>query len=166
MNNIILIGMPGAGKSTVGVILAKVLGYKFVDADLLIQEKEDRLLHEIIKAEGIDGFINIENQVNSSITAHKSVIATGGSVVYGKEAMKHLQKIGTVIYLKLSFDELNKRLININNRGVIMKDGQTLYDLYLERTPLYEKYASITIETDGCSVEDSVRKITQKLDKK
>lgn len=165
MNNIILIGMPGAGKSTVGVILAKVLGYKFVDADLLIQEKEDRLLHEIIKAEGIDGFINIENQVNSSITAHKSVIATGGSVVYGKEAMKHLQKIGTVIYLKLSFDELNKRLININNRGVIMKDGQTLYDLYLERTPLYEKYANITIETDGCSVEDSVRKITKSLTK-
>jgi shikimate kinase len=165
MNNIILIGMPGAGKSTVGVILAKVLGYKFVDADLLIQEKEDRLLHEIIKAEGVDGFINIENQVNSSITAHKSVIATGGSVVYGKEAMKHLQKIGTIIYLKLSFDELNKRLTNINNRGVIMKDGQTLYDLYLERTPLYEKYANITIETDGCSVEDSVRKITKSLTK-
>lgn len=166
MNNIILIGMPGAGKSTVGVILAKVLGYKFVDADLLIQEKEDRLLHEIIKAEGVDGFINIENQVNSSITAHKSVIATGGSVVYGKEAMKHLQKIGTIIYLKLSFDELNKRLTNINNRGVIMKDSQTLYDLYLERTPLYERYAEIIVETDGCSVEDSVRKITQKLDKK
>lgn len=159
MNNIILIGMPGAGKSTVGVILAKILGYKFVDADLLIQEKEDRLLHEIIKAEGVDGFINIENQVNSSITAHKSVIATGGSVVYGKEAMKHLQKIGTIIYLKLSFDELNKRLTNINNRGVIMKDGQTLYDLYLERTPLYEKYTDITVETDGCDIEETVRQI-------
>ena len=141
MKNIVLIGMPGVGKSTIGVILAKELGYQFVDADLLIQKQEKRLLKEIISEEGIEGFIAIENQVNASIEANRTVIATGGSVVYGREAMEHLGEIATVIYLKLSYKALRKRLGNLKNRGVVLRDGQTLKDLYEERVVLYEKYA-------------------------
>ena len=139
--NIVLIGMPGSGKSTVGVILAKVLGYTFVDSDLLIQKEEKQLLKDIIAREGQDGFLRIENRVNKSIDTEKSVIATGGSVVYCQEAMEHLKKIGTVIYLKLDYQILNRRLSNLIGRGVVLKKGQTLKDLYEERVPLYEKYA-------------------------
>ena len=130
MENIVLIGMPGVGKSTVGVILAKELGYQFIDADLLIQKQEKRLLREIIAQEGVDGFIQIENQVNASIETDRTVIATGGSVVYGREAMEHLKKISTVVYLKLSYQALKKRLGNLKNRGVVLREGQTLRDLY------------------------------------
>ena len=122
-DNIVLIGMPGVGKSTVGVILAKVLGFQFVDADLVIQEKEGKLLREIIAEEGPDGFIAVENRINSEIEAHHSVIATGGSVVYGKEAMEHLRQIGTVIYLKLDYADIDRRLSDIKGRGVVLKDG-------------------------------------------
>ena len=115
-DNIILIGMPGVGKSTVGVILAKILGYRFVDTDLVIQQTEKRLLKDIIAREGVDGFIEVENRINSQISAEKSVIATGGSVVYGKEAMEHLSEIGTVVYLKLDYRKLKYRLGNIRNR--------------------------------------------------
>ena len=138
-NNIVLIGMPGVGKSTVGVILAKVLGYQFVDADLLIQKSEGKLLKDIIAEKGTDGFIEVENCVNASIQAENTIIATGGSVIYGKEAMAHLKEIGTVVYLHVPFATLEKRLADIKGRGVVLKEGQTLYDLYLERTPLYEK---------------------------
>ena len=137
-NNIVLIGMPGVGKSTVGVILAKVLGYQFVDADLLIQKSEGKLLKDIIAEKGTDGFIEVENRVNASIQAENTIIATGGSVIYGKEAMAHLKEIGTVVYLHVPFATLEKRLADIKGRGVVLKEGQTLYDLYLERTPLYE----------------------------
>ena len=113
------------GKSTVGVILAKELGYQFLDADLLIQKRENRLLKEIIEQEGVDGFIEIENQVNASIEADRTVVATGGSVVYGEEAMAHLKKIATVIYLRLSYEELEKRLGNLKNRGVVLREGHT-----------------------------------------
>ena len=112
-DNIVLIGMPGVGKSTVGVILAKVLGYQFVDADLVIQEQEGRLLHEIIAQDGTDGFIEVENRVNASIEAHHAIIATGGSVVYGKEAMEHLAEIGTILYLEVPYAALEKRLADI-----------------------------------------------------
>ena len=139
MNNIILIGMPGVGKSTLGVVLAKVLGFQFIDADLLIQEQERKKLHQIIKEVGINGFMEIENQVNASIEAERSVIATGGSVVYCRQAMSHLKEIGTVVYLKVSLSTLEKRLGNLKRRGVILKKGQTLKDLYEERVPLYEK---------------------------
>ena len=144
-NNIVLIGMPGVGKSTVGVVLAKVLGYQFIDADLVIQEEEGKLLHQIIAEVGTEGFIEVENRVNASIQAEHAIIATGGSVVYGKEAMEHLKEIGTVVYLKLPFEVLNRRLKDIKGRGVVLKDGQTLKDLYEERVPLYEKYADVTI---------------------
>ena len=137
-DNIVLIGMPGVGKSTVGVILAKMIGYQFTDVDLLIQKQEGKLLHEIIAEKGTDGFIEIEERVNASIEASHTIIATGGSVVYGKKAMEHLSCIGTVVYLKVPYDTLEKRLEDIKGRGVVLKEGQTLRTLYDERTPLYE----------------------------
>ena len=158
-DNIVLIGMPGVGKSTVGVILAKVLGYQFVDADLVIQKEEGKLLHEIIEEVGTEGFIEVENRVNSSLEVEHSIIATGGSVVYGKEAMEHLKEIGTIIYLRLPFEVLNRRLHDIKGRGVVLKDGQTLEDLYAERTPLYEKYADVVVDEYQLNVEETVEKI-------
>lgn len=162
-NNIVLIGMPGVGKSTIGVILAKVLGYQFLDADLLIQEQEGKLLKDIIAEVGTDGFIEVENRVNASINCTKTIIATGGSVIYGQEAMEHLKEIGTVVYLKVSFSILKKRLSDIKGRGVVLKDGQTLYDLFMERTPLYEKYADIQISEEGLNVEETVDLLVSNL---
>ncbi len=163
MNNIVLIGMPGVGKSTVGVILAKELGYQFLDADLLIQKRENRLLKEIIEQEGVDGFIEIENQVNASIEADRTVVATGGSVVYGEEAMNHLKHIATVIYLRLSYEELEKRLGNLKNRGVVLREGQTLKDLYEERTKLYEKYADLIVDEENKGIEETLQAIVKVL---
>ena len=128
--NIVLIGMPGAGKSTVGVVLAKRLGLSFLDSDLVIQEREGCVLHEIIEKEGLDGFNGIENQVNAAIDVKRTIIATGGSAVYGKEAMQHLHEIGEVFYLKLSYEELKSRLGDLSERGVSIREGQTLLDLY------------------------------------
>ena len=161
--NIVLIGMPGSGKSTVGVILAKVLGYTFIDSDLLIQKEEKKLLKEIIAREGQEGFLRIENRVNASIETENSVIATGGSVVYCEEAMKHLQEIGTVIYLKLDYQILKKRLSNLIGRGVVLKDGQTLEDLYKERVPLYEKYGEYIIDEKNTDAEGTLQKILEVL---
>ncbi len=155
-NNIILIGMPASGKSTVGVILAKILGYNFVDADIVIQEKEGRKLAELIETEGIDGFIDIENRINSEIEVEKSVISTGGSAVYGKEAMDHYKNIGKIVYLKVSMDILTKRLSDVKQRGVVMREGQSLVSLYNERTPLYEKYADIVIDEGNKTMEEVV----------
>ena len=163
--NVVLIGMPGVGKSTVGVILAKVLGYEFVDSDLLIQKAEKRLLREIIAQEGQAGFLKIENRVNASIDMEKTVIATGGSVVYFTEAMEHLKKIGTVVYLKLDYEILKKRLGNLRCRGVVLRKGQTLKDLYDERTPLYEKYADIVVDEKNLNIEETLQKILEKLEK-
>ena len=162
-NNIVLIGMPGVGKSTVGVILAKILGYRFVDTDIVIQENENKLLKDIISEKGIDGFIETENKVVKKLKADKSVIATGGSVVYGEEEMKHFCEIGTVIYLKLDYYKLKYRLGNIKNRGVVIRKGQKLSDLYSERCPLYEKYADIIIDENGKNIEKTVNNITQAL---
>lgn len=166
MNNIILIGMPGAGKSTIGVVLAKVLGYQFLDSDLLIQKQEKRKLREIISQEGNDGFQKIENRVNASIETENTVIATGGSVVYCKEAMEHLKSVGTVIYLQLSLDSLSRRLGNLKGRGVLLKKGQTLRGLYEERSPLYEKYADIVINEEGKDLEASLQLILETLGEK
>lgn len=161
--NIVLIGMPGVGKSTIGVILAKELGFEFMDSDLLIQKQEKRLLKEIIEQEGTDGFLRIEDQVNASIDAEKAVIATGGSAVYGEKAMAHLKEIATVIYLKLPFGELEKRLGNLHNRGVVLRDGQTLRDIYNERSVLYEKYADIIIDETGKDIEETLSQIQKTL---
>ncbi len=158
-NNIILTGMPGVGKSTVGVILAKELGYSFVDSDLLIQEKYNCLLKYLIRRKGVDGFIAAEAEVNASIDTDRSVIATGGSAVYSEDGMRHLKNAGTVIYLRLSFEPLQKRLGNLRNRGVILREGQTLQELYEERKILYEKYADIIIDEDGKDIEGTVSAI-------
>lgn len=163
-DNIVLIGMPGVGKSTIGVVLAKALGYQFVDADLLIQEAEGKLLSELIEEHGTDGFIEIENRVNSQIQTHRSVIATGGSVVYGKEAMEHLKSIGTVVYLKQNLRVLQRRLRNLKGRGVVLKEGQTLVDLYKERTVLYEKYADITVDQYKQSIEQTLKAVRKALE--
>ena len=162
--NIILIGMPAVGKSTVGVILAKLLGYSFVDTDLVIQKSEGKLLKNIIAENGIDGFIEIENRILSKLDIVNSVISTGGSVIYGDEAMKNLSRNGIVIYLKLDYNKLKYRLHNIKNRGVVIREGQSLSSLYRERAPLYEKYADIIIDENGCSIEKTVNKIMDSLD--
>ena len=157
--NIVLIGMPGSGKSTVGVILAKVLGYTFVDSDLLIQKEEKRLLKDIIAKEGQEGFLKIENRVNKSIYTENSVIATGGSVIYGEAAMEHLKSIGIVVYIQVDYEALEKRLGNLLKRGVAIRKGNTLRDLYNERAPLYEKYADITVNARGKGIREVVETI-------
>lgn len=159
MDNIILIGMPGAGKSTVGVLLAKALGMNFIDSDLLIQEQEKKLLKDIIAQRGLEGYLEVENQVNRDIRTNHSVIATGGSVVYCPEAMEHLGRIGTIVYIKLDFDTINDRLGNIRQRGVVLKEGQSLRELYEERCPLYEKYAHLILDGQGLSMEEVLDRI-------
>jgi shikimate kinase len=159
-DNIILIGMPASGKSTTGVVLAKILGYKFIDADLVIQEQEGKKLSAIIDEKGIEGFIELESRINSQIETERSVISTGGSVIYGKEAMDHYKNIGKVIYLKVGMDELSKRLHNAKQRGVVMRDGQSLISLYNERSVLYEKYADITIDEGSDNLEQVIDKLT------
>ena len=161
MDNIILIGMPGCGKSTVGVVLAKRLGYGFIDSDLRIQEREKRLLSQIIAEEGLDRFNQIEEEVNASLEADHSVIATGGSVVYGPRAMEHLASLGTIVYLKLPYREVEERLGDLRERGVSFRQDQTLWDLYRERVPLYEKYADVTVDGSGLPLRQVVEKIQE-----
>ena len=162
-DNIVLIGMPGAGKSTEGVVLAKRLGYSFVDSDLVIQERYGKLLHELIEEKGVEGFWKLENDVNASLTLHKSVIATGGSAVYGAGAMEHLREIGTVVYLKLPYEEIEARLGDLNARGVTLQPGQTLRDLYAERIPLYEQYAHVVISCEGKMLREIVAEIAKQV---
>ena len=162
MKNVILIGMPGSGKSTLGVVLAKKLGYRFIDSDLVIQEKYGKLLYQLIEERGEAGFLMLENEINASITAEGAVIATGGSAVYGKEAMRHFREIGQIVYLKLPFEELEQRLGDLHERGVVLKKGYTLRDLYEERIPLYEKYADITIACEGKDIRSVMEEIYEK----
>ena len=165
MNNVVLIGMPGAGKSTVGVVLAKKMGYRFMDSDLVIQERKGMLLHQIIEEKGIDGFIKVENDINASLNTQQSVIATGGSAIYGAEAMEHLKDIGTVVYLKLYYEAVENRLGDLNERGVAVREGQSLSDLYEERIPYYEKYADITIDCENKMIKDIVTEIMSAMKK-
>ncbi len=162
-DNITLIGMPGAGKSTVGVVLAKVMGYRFVDSDLEIQNQTGKLLHELITEHGDEGFLKIENQVNAGLSVTRSVIATGGSAVYGREAMEHLRRISTVVYLKLSYEALQERLGDLRRRGVVLKPGQTLKNLLKERAPLYEEYAHVIVDEEGLGIQGAVRAVTEAL---
>ena len=148
-SNITLVGMPASGKSTIGVLLAKRLGYSFVDVDIVIQEKTGQLLKEIIAERGTDGFLKVEEDINAELETERSVIAPGGSVIYGPKAMEHLHEISTVVYLKLSYEDVKQRLGDLKDRGVVLKDGMTLLDLYNERVPLYEKYADVTIDETG-----------------
>lgn len=162
-DNITLIGMPGAGKSTIGIVLAKVLGYDFIDSDLLIQKHKGKLLWEIMQDHGNDGFNRIEEEINSQIQTSRSVIATGGSVVYSPKAMNHLRNISTVVYLKVSCSILERRLGNLTKRGVVFSPEQTLFDLYKERVPLYEKYAHLTVNVGHKTVPRSVSAIQAAL---
>lgn len=155
--------MPGSGKSTVGVVLAKVLGYEFIDSDIVIQQHEGMLLHEILKTKGLDGFLEIEGEVNASINVDNSVIATGGSAVYSEKAMKHFKGQSTIVYIKLSYETLVSRLGDLRERGVALKDGMTLKELYEERCPLYERYADVVVEPQDLTVEQTMYEIKEKL---
>ena len=162
-DNIVLIGMPSCGKSTIGVVLAKAMGYRFVDSDLVIQERTGKLLSEIIDEEGLDTFNQIENDINASLDYHKAVIATGGSVVYGEEAMEHLRSIGTVVYIELPLETLQERIGDLNARGVSIKEGQTFEELFEERKPLYEKYADFSLQSEGLSIREMVHALKEIL---
>ena len=164
--NITLIGMPASGKSSVGVVLAKRLGKKFVDTDIVIQEKYGKLLKELIEEHGDDGFREIEDEVNATLDVSNSIISPGGSVVYGERAMKHLKEISVIIYLELSYTAIKSRLGDLRERGITLKDGQTLKDLYLERTPLYKKYADITINEMKKSLSKTIDEICESLGEK
>ena len=163
MKNIVLIGMPGAGKSTIGVILAKSLLFDFCDTDLSIQKETGESLCDTISKIGIGGFISLEESVICKQEFINSVVATGGSAVYGDKAMTKLKENGSIVYLKVSPEELQNRIKNIHTRGIAMKDGTTISELYEERAPLYEKYADITIECDGKTAEECVDLIVGKL---
>lgn len=165
MKNIILIGMPAVGKSTVGVVVAKRIGYEFIDTDLLIQRQEKRLLKEIIAEEGNERFLEIENQVNRDLKAERAVISPGGSVVYCEEAMRHFKEIGIVIYLHATYEDIYKRITNAKNRGVVLKEGQTLKDLYDERVRLFEKYADYTVSEEGLDLEETIDMVLEVLKK-
>lgn len=163
MKNIVLIGMPAVGKSTIGVLLAKTLLLNFVDTDLEIQKKYSVSLSAIIEKYGVEKFVEIENSVISKCNFKNSVVATGGSAVYGKEAMENLKENAVVIYLKLPIEEIEKRISNIKTRGVAIKPGATLKDLFKEREVLYKKYADIEICCEGKTAEECVEAIVEKL---
>ncbi len=163
MKNIILIGMPGAGKSTIGVVLAKTLGLNFLDTDLVIQQVHGAVLQDILNKNGLVAFKKIENTILSTISVKDSVIATGGSAVYSANGMKHLKEDGTVVYLQLDFEEVNKRIKNISTRGIVIEDGFSLLDLYNERLPLYKQFADITVECSGLDLEAIVKEITLRI---
>ena len=164
MGNIVLIGMPGCGKSTVGVLLAKALGMDFVDTDVVFQAKEGKKLQNIIEEIGIDAFLKKEEEVILGLASENKVIATGGSVVYGQHAMKHLHENGVVIYIRLPYAEIERRLSNLATRGVTLREGQSLYDLYQERIPLYEKEADIVLDTVGFEIEKTVGAIVRRVE--
>lgn len=163
MKNIILIGMPGAGKSTVGVILAKTLGMNFIDTDIVIQENSGRLLQEIIDEDGPDVFMKIEEKAVLGLDCHNAVIATGGSVVFGGQAMECLKSDGIILYLNISFEKMVQRLNNIRTRGIVLIMGQSLQDMYDQRIPLYEKYADIRIDCSDDDFESIVEKVVDEL---
>ena len=158
-NCITLIGMPGAGKSTIGVLLAKSTLKKFIDTDLIIQQKQGKSLCDIIEERGTDSFLELENEIICGVEYENSVIATGGSAVYGEQAMEKLSAISTVVYLSLPLSEIEKRISNIHTRGVAMKNGDTLDALFRERAPLYKKYAHITVDCSALTAEECVEKI-------
>ena len=162
--NLILIGMPGCGKSTVGVVLAKAANLDFIDSDLVIQKEMGAKLSQLLDQYGNDGFREIENRINAQLTVENSIIATGGSVVYGEEAMRHLKQIGTIIYLKLSCEAIEERLGDLHARGVSIQPGWTLRDLYNERVPLYEKWADITVDCEKLRLREVVEYIRRQID--
>ena len=160
-DNLILIGMPGCGKSTCGVLAAKALCKRFVDTDLLIQDKEGLSLQEILNAKGAAYFSEAESHVLQELSAQNSIISTGGSAVYYEDAMKHLKERGTVIYLRISLEEMLSRIRNITTRGILLKPGETVQEMYNARVPLYEKYADLVIDCDDLTAEQAVAAICE-----
>lgn len=163
MENIILIGMPGAGKSTLGVLLAKAMGKFFIDTDIIIQQKTKRLLQDIIDNDGTDAFLKLEEDILLTVDEENTVIATGGSAVYSEKAMEHFRKNGKIIYLHVDFAEIEKRVTNITTRGIVLKNGKSLEDAFAERKSLYDRYADTTIDCTGSTIENSVRMLIEKL---
>ena len=159
--NIILIGMPGSGKSTCGVLAAKALLKNFFDTDLLFQGLEEKRLQDIIDDDGIEYFLSAEERAILSLAINATVVATGGSVVYSDKSMEHLKKSGKVIYLHLSYDTMVDRIKNITTRGVVVKEGDSLEDMYNERLPMYQKWADVVINCDNNTVEQTVEKIVK-----
>lgn len=165
-DNIVLIGMPGAGKSTLGIVLAKIMNKDFIDADLVIQNQCDKTLQKLIDACGPEGFIQVENEILSDLQAQNSIIATGGSAVYSDEAMRHLAEIGTIVYLQISYDQLVSRLSDLQERGVVLKGGigMSLRELFDERKPLYERYAQITVDVNDLTITAAARKVATAIE--
>lgn len=163
MANIVLIGMPGCGKSTVGVLLAKALQMDFVDTDIVLQQQQGKKLQEIIDQVGNDAFLKTEEDCVRGLECDQTVVATGGSVVYGKEAMRRLHKNGLVVYIRLPYEEIERRLSNLATRGVTLKKGQTLRNLYDERIPLYEAEADYIFEPEEGDVQETVLDLAQRL---
>lgn len=160
MDNVTLIGMPGSGKSTVGVVLAKALGYRFLDADLLIQEREGALLQTILDTRGLDAFLDAERDAIRSISCRRTVIAPGGSCVLREESMAHLKGLGRVLYLRLGYEELERRIFNLDSRGIAFAPGQGLREVYHQRAPLYARWADATVDVDGQTLQQTVAAVT------
>ena len=164
MENFILIGMPSCGKTTIGTELSKKIGYGYIDSDSVIVARSGKRLSEIIQEFGRDGFLDIEAKINSELCANRCVIATGGSVIYREKAMQYLKSLGKMVYLKLSYETVERRIGDMKERGVACKEGFSLRDLYEERKPLYEKYADITVELDGKTIEQSVQAVAEAIE--
>ncbi|MBQ7913188.1 MAG: shikimate kinase [Clostridia bacterium] len=162
-NNIILIGMPGCGKTTIGVEVSETLGYGYIDSDSVIVAREGKHLREIIAEKGTEGFLDIEAKINSELCANRCVIATGGSVIYRDYAMQKLKTMGKIVYLKHKYEVIKRRLGDLKKRGVALKEGFTLQDLYDERTPLYEKYADIIVEMPDGTKAEAVNAVIEAL---
>ena len=163
VDNIILIGMPGSGKSSVGVVLAKALGLDFLDVDLLIQSREGALLQNILDSRGVEAFLDVESEAIRSVNCKRTVIAPGGSCVCRDDAMEHLRSLGTVVYLRLSYPEVVTRIHNLYSRGIALQPGQTLADVYDYRTPRYERYADLTVDADGQSLVETIECVKRAL---
>ena len=163
MSNIVLIGMPGCGKSTIGVILAKTIGVGFVDTDLIIQQRENRLLQDIIDKDGIDAFLDCEENAVKAVECDNTVVATGGSVVYREDAIKHLKKNGKIFYLNVPLHEIKNRLNNISTRGIAANKNDSIDSIFIEREPLYKKYADVIIDLTDSTVEQAVEEICKKI---
>lgn len=163
MKNITLIGMPGSGKSTLGVLLAKTLGFGFVDTDLVIQQREGDLLQNILDKVGTEAFLDLEADAICSVDCDKTVIAPGGSVICRERGIEHLRALGPVVYLRIPCDVLEKRIHNMGSRGIAFRPGETLKDIYDYRTPLYEKYADIVVDGDKGSLEETLAAVLQAL---
>lgn len=159
--NIVLIGMPGSGKSTIGVVLAKMLNYDFVDVDLVIQQRCDKTLQRLIDALGPAGFIEVENEVLQSLDFQRTIISTGGSAVYSHDAIQHLAEEGVIVYLEVSLPEIEERLADFSERGVVMRQegAMSLEALYAERVPLYERHADVTVDINGLSITDAANAV-------